>query len=318
MTFRSSVLLLCPAVFLLAQTPPPQSAPATVMPNSSPHVMPPRLTAPPPPPPTVPPDRVVITVGDVKITAAQFDSIISLLPASSQASARGAGRKQFGDAVVRIIALADEGRRRKLDQTPTFQTQIKFAENNLLAGVTAEAMSKEIKLDDADLKKYYDEHLTEFEQAHARHILIRFHGSPSPLPQGRKDLTDAEALAKAQEIRKKLDDGADFAALAKEESYDTGTATNGGDLGPVRHGMMVGPFEQATFALKPGEISQPVKTQFGYHIIKLESKETKTFGEVKPELERRMLPQMTQKAVEELVKQANAVMDPEFFMTAKK
>ncbi len=275
------------------------------------------MPPPPPPPPTVPPDRVVITVGEVKITAAQFDSIISLLPQQSQASARGAGRKQFGDAVVRILALSDEGRRRKLDQTPAFRTQFQFAQNNLLAGATAEQVNKEMKVDETDLRKYYQDHITEFEQAHARHILIRVKGSPSPLPPGHKEHDDAEALAKAQAIKAQLDAGADFATVAKEESDDTGSGASGGDLGNFPHGRMAAAFDQAAFALKPGEISQPVKTQFGYHIIKLESKEAKSFDEVKPELERRMRPELTQKAVEELVKKANAVMDPEFFMTAK-
>jgi len=263
--------------------------------------------------PTVPPDRVVITVGDVKITAEQFDKIISLLPPQSQAAARGAGRKQFGDAVVRILALSEEARKQKLDQTPTFQLQSTFSQNNLLAGAMAEQVNKNLKIDDAELQKYYDEHASEFEQVHVRHILIRVKGSPSPLAAGKKDLTEEEALAKAKEIREKLVAGGDFAALAKEESYDTGNAGSGGDLGMVRHGMMVGPFEQVAFSLKVGEISEPVKTQFGYHIIKVESSEKKTFAEVKPEIERRLRPQIQQKALEDLVKQANPVMDPEFF-----
>jgi peptidyl-prolyl cis-trans isomerase C len=280
--------------------------------------MPPR-PIPPPPPPTVPPDRVVISVGEVKITAAQFDNIIGLLPVGSQSQARSTvGRKQFGDAVVRILALSEEARQRKLDQSPDFQTRSMFALDNLLAGSVAEQVNKDVKLDDAELHKYYDGHLTEFEQAHARHILIRVTGSPSPLPSGRKELTDAEALAKAQEIRQKIEAGGDFAALAKEESYDVGSGANGGDLGIVHHGQMVGPFEQAVFSMKAGELSQPVKTQFGYHIIKVESRETRTFDQVKPDLERRLKPEMTQKAIEEMVKKANPVMDPEFFMTSPK
>jgi peptidyl-prolyl cis-trans isomerase C len=272
------------------------------------------MLAPALPPPAVPPDRVVITVGDVKITAAQFDSIIGLLPPASQGQARSLnGRKQFGDAVVRILALSQEGRQRKLDQTNAFKIQSMFAEDNLLAGATAAEVTKDVKVDDAAVQKYYHDHQAEFEQVHARHILIRFTGSPAPLPPGRKEMTDAEALAKAQEIRKKLDAGGDFVALAKEESYDTSNAGNGGDLGTFHHGMMAPPFEQASFAMKPGDISDPVKTQFGYHIIKVESKESKTFEEAKPDIEKRLKPEMTQKAVEDLVKKANAVMDPEFF-----
>ena len=264
-------------------------------------------------PPNVPPDKVIITAGDVKLTAQQFDNIIASLPQNYQMSARGPGRRQFAEAVARILVLSEEGRRRGLDKTPAFQVQLMFATDNLLAGITGEQVTKEVKVDDAELRKYYDAHITDFEQAKAAHILIRAQGSQVPNPAGKKELSDAEALAKAQDIRKKLEEGGDFAALAKENSDDTGSAAQGGSLGIVHHGQMVAPFEQATFALKPGELSQPVKTQFGYHIIKLESKETRSFEDVKPELERRLKPEMTQKTIEDLVKKANTTLDPEFF-----
>jgi len=307
----------------MAQTPPPR--PATIPPASTPATAAPATPAPPAvnpalipkSPPPVSPDKVIVTVGEVSLTAAQYDFIVASLPQQYQVSARGPGRKQFADALVRILALSEEGRRRKLDQSSAFQVQSMFAQDNVLAGATAEQVGKEVKFDDADMHKYYQDHQGEFEQAHARHILIRMQGSPAPAAPGKKELSDAEALAKAQEIRKKLDAGGDFAALAKEESDDTSNAPNGGDLGTFRHGQMVPAFDQATFALKPGEISQPVKTQFGYHLIKLESKDAKSFEEVKPDLERRMRPELTTKAVEDLVKKANAVLDPDFFGIAK-
>ena len=133
------------------------------------------------------------------------------------------------------------------------------------------------------------------------------------LKAGQKDLTDAEALAKAQSLRQRIQGGEDFAKLATQESDDTGSGANGGDLGTFRHGQMVPTFEQAAFAMKPGEVSEPVKTQFGYHVIRLESKDTKSFEEVRPDLERQLGPLQAQKVVEELVKQTPAVLDPEFF-----
>ncbi|MBV9745003.1 MAG: peptidyl-prolyl cis-trans isomerase, partial [Acidobacteriia bacterium] len=147
-----------------------------------------------------------------------------------------------------------------------------------------------------------------------RHILIRASGSPSPAEPGKKELTDAEALAKAQEIRKKLADGADFAQLASTESDDTGSKTRGGDLNFFRHGQMVPPFEQAAFSMKVGEISEPVKSQFGYHIIKVEAR--KTFEDSKPEIERRVRQEEGQKILDEMQKKANATLDPEFFGTS--
>ncbi len=254
----------------------------------------------------------MITVGDEKITAAQFEQIVNALPPQYQSSARGAGRTQFADNLARVLVLAQEGKRRKLDQTPTYQTQILFQNDNILAGITYDQLGKDAKLDEAEVRKYYDEHKKEFDQVRARHILIRMQGSPLPVKPGQKDLTDAEALAKAQELRKRIVEGhEEFEAVARAESDDNGSGANGGDLGFFHHNQMVPAFEEAAFAMKPGEISQPVKTQFGYHIIKVEA--VKSYEELRPEVERKMRPEMAQKELGDLEKKAGVKLDPAFF-----
>jgi len=268
--------------------------------------------------PVVPPDRVVVTVGDLTITAAQFDQIIEALPEQYRSVARGSGRKQFADNIVRIEVLAQEGKRRKLDESSLYRTQSTFQDANILANMTYEEIGKNIKLDEADVRKYYEAHKAEFEQVRASHILIGVQGSPSPVRPGQKDLTEEEALAKVQDLRKRILAGEDFAKLAREESDDSGSGANGGDLGSFRHGQMVPTFEQAAFAMQPGDLSEPVKSPFGYHLIKVETKESKSFEEVRPELERRMRPEQAQKAMEELQKKTPAVLDPEFFGVATK
>jgi peptidyl-prolyl cis-trans isomerase C len=313
MMFFRSLLLVCPAACLLAQTPPsPVPAPpqprVVVAPNSPEEAKPAAAVA---------PETVVITVGDAKITSAQFDDIIGALPAQYQAQARGAGRKQFADNLVRILVLSQEGKRRQLDQTEKFKLQSQFQNANLLAGLAFEAINKETTIQDADLKKYYDEHKEDFEEAHARHILIRMQGSPVPAPPGRKELTDAEALTKAQDLRKQLQGGAAFEKLATVESDDVQSGAKGGDLGSFGHHQMVPAFDDAVFKMKPGEVSEPVKTQFGYHIIKLDSVGGKSFEEAKPEIEKRIKPEMAQKNMQELEKKANVVLNPEFFPASK-
>ena len=317
MTFFRSLLFVCPAACLLAQTPPPKPAPQPPVPATP--VPKPAITLSPsvPKAPSVPPDRIVLTVGDFKLTAAQFDELIDILPEQMKASARGAGRKQFGDNLVRVLVLAQEGRRRGLDQTQAYKLQSRFQLDNYLAGQTFTQIGKETKVGEADARKYYDDHKQEWDSVTARHILIRFQGSPVPVRQGQKDLSDAEALAKAQDVRKRLVAGEDFATLAKAESDDAGSGANGGDLGTFHHGQMVPAFETAAYGLKAGEISEPVKTQFGYHIIKVEKHEAKTFEEVRPEIDRRMAPEESQKVLEDLVKKSAPVFDPDFFNVAK-
>jgi len=260
-----------------------------------------------------PREHVIITVDDIKITAADFDLIVASMPQQLQAQARGPNRTQFANNLVQMLVLAQEAKRQKLDQTPDFQMLAKFQTDNMLATHMANELSNSNKPDEATLRKYYDDHKADFEQARVSHILVRFQGSQAPLRNGQKDLTEAEALAKIQDIRKRIQGGADFAEVAKAESDDVGSGAKGGDLGAITHGQTVPAFEQAAFALKPGELSQPVKTQFGYHLIKLVSFDAKSFDEVRPDLEKRLSPPLVQKAIEDLVKKAVVTLDPTYF-----
>ncbi|PWV89376.1 foldase protein PrsA [Paenibacillus cellulosilyticus] len=114
-------------------------------------------------------------------------------------------------------------------------------------------LSSQINITDEDVQNYYDQNKASFsteEQVRASHILVA---------------TKEEADA----IEKQLKEGADFAALAKEKSLDTGSKENGGDLDFFSKGSMVAEFEDAAFSLKVGEVSEPVKSDYGYHIIKV-------------------------------------------------
>jgi len=115
-----------------------------------------------------------------------------------------------------------------------------------------------------EIKQYYQSNRNSFvkkpEQREARHILIKIDA----------DQTEAEAKKKIEELRQKIEAGADFANLAKQYSQDPGSAKQGGELGFFGRNVMDPAFEKVAFSLKPGEVSQPVKTPFGYHLIKLE------------------------------------------------
>ena len=147
----------------------------------------------------------------------------------------------------------------------------------------AELASK-VTVDDAQLKSYYDEQKAKSperyvqpEQRRVSHILLQV---PDP-----KD--DAAVKAKAESILKRAQSGEDFAKLATEFSQDPGSAQKGGDLGWADRKAYVGPFADAAFGMKEGEIKGPVKTQFGYHILKLEGIQptaVKTFEQAKDEL----------------------------------
>ncbi|MSR15653.1 MAG: hypothetical protein EXR86_14070 [Gammaproteobacteria bacterium] len=151
----------------------------------------------------------------------------------------------------------------------------------------------ELKLDDLKsdvtvnedaLNAYYDSHKADFtveEQRNANHILIKVKPDATP--------TDAEkAKQKALKLREQVIAGADFETLAKENSDDIGSRSEGGETGLFGRGVMAPEFEQAAFKLKVDEVSEPIKTAFGFHIIKLKAiapSGTKSYSEVKSEIE---------------------------------
>ena len=132
--------------------------------------------------------------------------------------------------------------------------------------LSAEALLPQVAVDDAEIKKYYEEHQPEFgtqEQRQAAHILIAV---AAQAPDADKQAAKTKAEQVLQQVKQSP---GKFAELAKQYSQDPGSAANGGDLGVFGHGMMVKPFDDAAFQLKPGEISGLVQSDFGFHIIKL-------------------------------------------------
>lgn len=155
---------------------------------------------------------------------------------------------------------------------------------------------------DDEIAKYYaanKDALQDPEQIHARHILVAVKDSDS-------DAAKKKARERIEKIYKEAKAGADFAKLAKDNS-DGPSAANGGDLGWFGKGAMVPEFEKAAFALKKGEVSEPVKTQFGWHVIKVEDKKegtTKTLEEAKDEIKSRLAEEKASDKANDLLDQA--------------
>jgi peptidyl-prolyl cis-trans isomerase D len=164
-------------------------------------------------------------------------------------------------------------------------------------------LAKQIQPTDEQLKAFYQDNQDLFtvpEQRHARHILIL-------AKKGEAD-SEAEAQKKIAEIQAKLEAGESFEKLAQAYSQDPGSASSGGDLGYFEQGMMVPEFDQKVFSMKPGEISEPVQTQFGYHIIQLldiKPKRVQTFAEVKDRVLQLYREQEADKQYYDLLEQLN-------------
>jgi peptidyl-prolyl cis-trans isomerase D len=147
--------------------------------------------------------------------------------------------------------------------------------------LTRASAESRVQVTEDALKGYYEQSKERYESPErrkARHILV----------VAADGVDDAAAQKKAQELLGKAKAGADFSQLAKDNSKDPGSASQGGDLGWAQRGMFVGPFEDALFAMQPGEIRGPIKTQFGYHVIRLDDIEAgklRSYDDVRTELE---------------------------------
>lgn len=173
-----------------------------------------------------------------------------------------------------------------------------------LAIVDASKVSGQATPTDAELKRYYDDHREQFrvqDEVSVRHILVK---TPAPGPDGKVDQRAVDAArAKAEGLLKQVKGGADFGAVAKKSSDDTVSAVNGGSLGWIGKGRTVPEFEQAAFGLQKGQTSDLVKSQFGFHIIKIDDKRAahvQTLAEVKELITPVVTQEKAEKAIESL------------------
>jgi len=258
-------------------------------------------------------DPVVLIVGSEKITQSMFQEIISSLPAQQQAQLTSPeARRGLAEQVAELKVMAQEARARKLDQSAAVKAKAALQMDQILANAVYQQLTASDP-DDAALRAYYAAHKQDWDEVKARHILIRMQGSRVPVRDGHKDLTDEQALAKAKEVRSKIVAGAKFEDQAKIESDDTGSGENGGDLGTFGAGQMVPEFDEVVFKAPIGQVTEPIKTAYGYHLILIEERKSKPFEEARADIEQKIRPEMGQKAIEGLKAKTAVVYDDAYF-----
>ncbi|NVK33027.1 MAG: peptidylprolyl isomerase [Rhodobacteraceae bacterium] len=201
------------------------------------------------------PGDVIAKVGDAEITEADIAFAAQDLGAELQRFPPAQWRAILLDVLIDMQVLGQAAESESLDEDPDFQKQVDFLKLRALRNAYV-AQKIEGAIDEDEIKALYDEKYADFEgpeEVHARHILL-------------KEKAEAEAVIKS------LDDGADFVELAKEKSTGP-SGPSGGDLGYFSKGRMVPEFEAVVFDMDKGDYTkEPVQTQFGWHVIKVEDK----------------------------------------------
>lgn len=237
-----------------------------------------------------PSQEVLAVVNGEPLTQLHYDQFIEQYTPQVRAMAEQDKGRFMRELVLQEL-LAQEGKKQKLDQDPEIQTRLHTQMNNTIArAVVQKSVEENSGITDEQLKAHYEANKSNYKEGEtitASHILVK---------------TEPEAKALLEELK----NGKDFAELAKEKSTGP-SAPQGGSLGSFGRGRMVPDFEKAAFALKAGEVSQPVQTRFGWHVIKVtEHTEGKQqdFEQAKEEIRKALVTDYIQEMLQELQNQA--------------
>jgi peptidyl-prolyl cis-trans isomerase C len=241
-------------------------------------------------------DPVVAKVNGVDIKQSDLDFAATEVGAQLANFPPEDRRRMLLQFVIENELMAEAAVKDGLDSGQSFEDRLKYHRRRTLRDAYYDKSVRNA-VPEAEARKVYDEKVASLkpeEEIHARHILVA---------------TEPEA----KEIQERLKKGEDFATVAKEKSKDP--SAEGGDLGFFGRGQMLKPFEDAAFGLKEGEISNPVQTQFGWHIIKVEEKRTRplpSFDQVKDTITSQLTQQKAKQTLKDLHGAAKIdVVDPE-------
>jgi peptidyl-prolyl cis-trans isomerase C len=232
--------------------------------------------------------KTLAEVNGTVITTQDFKNEVDKLPPYLKPMVQSTeGKKELLDSMVVREIILEQAKKEGVDKSKEVAERLEDLRKRLIVETyLKKKVEEEAQISDAELKKFYDENKEKFksgEQVKASHILVK---------------TEKEA----QDILAQLKSGASFEDLAKKHSADS-TAAKGGDLGWFSRGAMVPEFDKAVFSMKEGETSGIIKTQFGYHIIKVTGKRPagiRTFDEVKEQIKTTLLPAKQQEIFQKM------------------
>ncbi|HWJ07331.1 MAG TPA: peptidylprolyl isomerase [Steroidobacteraceae bacterium] len=232
----------------------------------------------------------VVTVNGAKISAEMVDTFVQAITGKPAAEATKEQRDELVNELVSMTLVAQAAEKDGLTKDPDVQARIELLRTQVLAQMASEKYAESHPVSDDEVKKEYDDQIAKMPKEYkARHILV-------------------EQKETAESIIRELAAGGDFAALAKKESKDPGSAANGGDLGWFSGQSMVKPFSDAVATLEKGATTkEPVQTQYGWHVIRLEDSrqpEAPAFDDVKDQVKTFAQRKKIQAYVEELRKTA--------------
>ncbi len=259
--------------------------------------------------------RVIASTKTWSITEQQFEAILNALPdQAKELFATPENKRKFLDDLVQMWVLADEARTKGFDQAAARKAVISFYSNNIVASDYKDFLADNSHPSDAEIAAYYKANEGNYAELNLSHIMILNGDSPQVKERQMEGaLPSAEAKKKLEDIRTRIQGGADFAALAKEFSQDKSSAEKGGDIGPIGQGVLVPAMDKAAFALKPGETSAIVESPVAFHILKVTDRHLQDLAEVKTEIREKMTASKLNDSIAAMIKEAGVTIDESYF-----
>lgn len=265
-----------------------------------------------------PPDKIVLKVGDQQFTKADIDYLIEHLDPRTQAAIASKGRKPLGEQYALIVSLSQRAKLHHLDETPDFIHKLAFQRQQLEAQTAYEEINQQTKVSPEDVEKYYTDHAGDYDEISVRQFVIREKAAdpkadaahPSALTG--PGLAPEEAKAKAQAIRKAVTAGTDIKKVM-EDFKSPGDIIIEADPRKVHHGGMRPDMEKIAFALKDGEVSEPVEVPQALVFFQVTGHNHIDLKTATPDIEKTLKPQKVEASVTEIKKTAVVWMDDQYF-----
>lgn len=239
-------------------------------------------------------DNILAVVGNVNITEADLNAVIAKYPPQNRGYFETAeGRSQLLEQVIAFELMNNLGKEMKLNETDEYKVNLAAVEKDLLTQMAISKVLSEVTITDEEALKFYNENKANYVEAQtvsAKHILV-------------------DSVEKCNEIKNEINSGALSFEEAAMRYSSCPSKDQGGNLGPFGKGMMVPEFEKVAFELELEEVSEPVQTQFGYHLIKVEAKSEaseQTFEAVKEQIVNQLIQQQQERKYVDVISQLEA------------
>ena len=271
-------------------------------------------------PAPISPETVVARIGGQPVTAGQLRAITQIIPTQAQKNLLKDG-KTLVDYVAFMRKLASMAEKAHLDQQSPIKETLEAQRTLTMATAEFAAAQDSIPVSGDDQKQFYQANKDRYTQAKIKLLYIAYHNNPPPQtdPKAKKILNEQEAKAKTEKLLAQIRAGADFVKLVRENSEDPSKAKDGDFGTPIRRSEKALPDDVITaiFAMKPGQVGEPVRTPIGYYLFRLEELTTQPYEEVSSDI----FMEIRQRRFNELMNQTRKDLDvkiekPEFFTQA--